>query len=314
MSEDLIKQVKAKFGDRLILDEPMSRHATIGIGGPAKFYVEAKEIDDLIYDILVARSLPIDYRVIGGGSNVLFSDKGFDGLVIVNKTNRIAIDPETNHIICDSGVPLVRLIVYAASQNLGGMEALYGIPGTVGGAIYGNAGAHGVEIKDYLKSITVITPNGKLSTRPVTWLEPAYRETKLKREQLGSDYTVLVGRFKFTPRKSGDIQRDINKFRNWRAEHQPLSEKTTGSVFRNPSGSSAGDKEQSAGWLLEQIGAKKLRIGKAEITKMHSNWIRNIGGAKAEDVKNLIDKLKLLAKQEYGIDLKEEIELVGSWQ
>jgi len=314
MTEALVNQLKAKFADRLKIDEPMSGHSTIGIGGPAKYYVEAKEIDDLIYDILVARSLKINYQVIGGGSNILVSDSGFDGLIIANKTNRIAVDPETNQIICDSGVPLIRLIVFAASQNLGGMEALYGIPGTVGGAIYGNAGAHGAEIKDFLQSITVVTPNGKLSTRPVGWLEPSYRETKLKREKLGADYSILVGRFKFSARKSGDIQRDIDKFRSWRAEHQPLNEKTTGSVFRNPSGSSAGEKEQSAGWLLEQIGAKKMRIGKAEITKMHSNWIRNTGGAKAEDVKTLIDKLKQLAKQEYGVDLKEEIEFIGAWQ
>jgi len=314
MTQDITRQLKAKFKDQLKLNESMSGHATIGIGGPAKYYIEAREVDDLIYQILVARSLKIQYQIIGGGSNILVSDKGYDGLIIANKTNRIALDPETNQVICDSGVPLVRLIVFAASQNLGGMEALYGIPGTVGGAIYGNAGAHGVEIKDFLQSITVVTPGGKLATRSSSWLEPAYRETKLKRENLGLQYSILVGRFKFLPRKSDDIQRDINKYRTWRAEHQPLSEKTTGSVFRNPSGSSAGPKELSAGWILDQIGAKKTRVGKAEITKMHSNWIRNMGGAKSEDVKAIIDKLKAEAKKQYDIDLQEEIELIGTWQ
>lgn len=307
------EEMKEKLGDALKFDEPMSRHSTIGIGGPAKLYYEAKKVEDLIEAITLARENDSNYRVVGLGSNILVSDDGFDGLIIANRTSDIFMDPDSRQIICSSGVPLVRLISYAAEHGLSGLEALYGIPGTVGGAIYGNAGAHGIEITKYLRFITLIDEEGNIDKKPTEWLGPGYRETCLKRAGGVAGPVILVAGFQFQPRKIEDIQNDITKYRRWRVKHQPLAEKTTGSIFRNPSGNSMGTKEESAGYLLETVGAKKMKVGGAEVTRRHANWIRNAGDATAADVRHLIEELKMKVAENKQVGLKEEIEYIGQW-
>ncbi len=308
-------ELKEKLGKSVRTDEPMSRHSTIGIGGPARLYYEAKKVEEIIEAVARAREYNVDYRVIGMGSNILVSDSGFDGIIIANRTSVISMDSESHQIICSSGVSLVRLIAYAAEHGLSGLEALYGIPGTVGGAIYGNAGAHGVEITKYLRFITLIDEEVNITKQPTNWLEPSYRETRLKRTGGGLRRPViLVAGFQFQPRKIEDIQNDITKYRRWRVKHQPLAEKTTGSVFRNPSGSSAGAKAHSAGYLLESIGAKKMKVGAAEVTHGHANWIRNAGNATAADARRLIEELKMKVAEKKQVGLKEEIEYIGQWR
>jgi UDP-N-acetylmuramate dehydrogenase len=305
--------LKKKLGTGLETDETMSRHSTMGVGGRAKYYYEAKTVDDLIAAITVARENNIDYKVIGSGSNILVSDEGFNGLVIANKTDRLSIDMANNQIVCDSGVPLVRLITYAAEHGLAGMEPLYGIPGTVGGAIYGNAGAHGVDVSQYLRSITVLSKSGEIARHEIGWLEAQYRSTKLKSHPSKILPVILVAYFQFQPRRVENIQNDITKYRRWRLKHQPLKDKTSGSIFRNPANSSAGEKEQTAGYLLESVGAKKMKVGGAEVTAHHANWIRNADGATARDVCQLIENLKDKVADEKHIELEEEIEYLGTW-
>lgn len=305
--------LKKKLGEGLKVDEAMAHHVTMGVGGRAKYYYEAKTIDDLIAAVTVARENDIEYRVVGIGSNILVSDEGFDGLIITNRTDRLSIDTANNQVVCDGGVPLVRLITYAAEHGLGGMEPMYGIPGTVGGAIYGNAGAHGVDISQYLRSVTVLSETGEVARHEVGWLEAQYRHTKLKAHNSKILPVILVAYFQFQPRKAEDIQNDITKYRQWRLKHQPLKEKTSGSIFRNPSSSSAGEKTQAAGYLLEAIGAKKMKVGGAEVTTHHANWIRNAGNATASDVRQLIENLKDKVADEKHIELKEEIEYLGTW-
>lgn len=306
--------MEAKLGEGLKRGEPMSLHTTMGVGGLAKFYFEARTIEELTTAVAEARENSIDYRVVGTGSNILVSDDGFYGLIIANRTSNISMDPDNRQIICDSGVPLVRLITFAAEHSLSGLEPLYGIPGTVGGAIYGNAGAHGVEITNYLRFITVVLGDGKIEKYNTDWLEAGYRESKLKRLNEKNAPIILVAGFQFQPRKAEDIQNEITKYRQWRLKHQPLKDRTSGSIFRNPSGSSAGEKESSAGYLLESVGAKKMKVGGAEVTGQHANWIRNNGRATAADIRRLIEELKTKVAEKQQVGLKEEIEYIGQWQ
>jgi len=303
-----------ELGGALQYDEPMASHTTMGVGGAAQYYFEAANLDDLILAVVTAQKHEIPYRVVGNGSNILFSDHGFKGLIVVNRTGNIALDLETRQVVCDSGVPLTRLVTFAAEHSLGGLEPLYGIPATVGGAVYGNAGAHGADVAQFLRFVTILAGDGKIVKRRVDWLKMGYRTSRLKQAApTVSPAVVLVASFQFQPRKIEDIQDDIAQFRTWRAEHQPLRERTSGSIFRNPSGSSAGDKTVSAGYLLEAVGAKKLKVGGAAVTAQHANWIRNTGNAQASDVRRLIEMLKEKVAQEKDIHLQEEIEYLGSW-
>ncbi len=298
-------------------NEYLKTLTSLAVGGIADYVFIARTIDELIKAVSVARQIGAPYRVIGYGSNILPSDSGFEGLIIVNRTNGLQIDENSGRIIVDSGVSLSRLIIESASMGLGGLESLFGIPGTVGGAIIVNAGAHGASVSQYLDSSTVLISSEKMMTCKADWFGFGYRQSKLKYSKSDSPPVILNAIFQFQHRKKEDALQDIAKYKKWREDHQPLGIKTSGSVFRNPAGTDATEKGderlKSAGYLLDTAGAKDLAVGDARVCKKHANWIENRGRASACDIRNLIEQMRKLVEEKYSVTLLEEVEYLGDW-
>lgn len=293
----------------------LKKYTTIGLGGNATYLVEAKDIKQLIHAVSVARNFAVPFRVIGYGSNILVSDNGFDGLIIVNRANSIQVDRSKGIIIAEGGASLSKLILEAASNGLSGCESMFGIPGTVGGAICVNAGAHDESISKFLKSATIMLSSDKIVNVQNEWFEFGYRTSKLKYKKQEFPPIVLGAIFQFQQKRTQNTLDEIAKFKSWREDHQPLGEKTCGSVFKNPSNSDQSEvKEKTAGYLLDQAGAKKLKKGSLHVSKKHANWIINGGGGTALQARQLIELMRELVVQEYSIVLKEEIEYLGEWE
>ncbi len=311
-------KLKKVLGNRLKEHITLREYTTMKVGGVADYFFEAENVEDIISAVMAARADKIPFFIIGWGSNILVSDYGFPGLIIRNKSNNISYLPDKSQVIADSGVDLSRLILYAINQNLGGMEKLYGIPGSVGGAVYGNAGAYQSEISDFIKSVTMLTLNNKIVSKPKDWLETTYRSTKLKKTK-DKDHVILTVKFQFAHNKKEQMLENIGKIRAERNTRLGGLGPSAGSVFKNPL---AGKdyktvemaKQRSAGFLLDSIGAKKIRIGDAGIFAKHANIIENRGSALSTDVRLLIEKLREEVRTNSGIDLEEEIEYVGQWE
>jgi UDP-N-acetylmuramate dehydrogenase len=296
--------------------ENLNGFTSMGVGGPASLLFVAKTFDELVEAVVAARTVGVNFRVIGNGTNVVFSDKGFDGFIIVNKANSFNVDLRSGCVIADSGLSLSRLILEAASAGLSGLEPLYGIPGTVGGAIVVNAGAHGVAIADYLKSASILVSSEKILNCKKNWFDFSYRHSKLKGTHSDSPPVVLRAIFQFQRRRKENCLADIAKNKSWRESHQPIGERTSGSIFTNPTSTDNTPEEQkkmTAGYLLEASGAKKMNSGGARVSKMHANWIVANQSVMAENINDLIGKMQNAVSDKFSVNLKREIELLGNW-
>lgn len=315
-----IDKLKKEFGKDLQENVELKNYTTMKVGGSADFFYVAKKIEDLIKIVILARETNIPFIIIGGGSNIIVSDEGFKGLVILNRTSEIVFLPDKAQVICDSGISLMRLVMESANRDLGGLEPLYGIPGTLGGAIYGNAGAGGVEITSLVRSLTLLNPENKIVRVKSEWLMPSYRSTKLKdkNRKKNNSYVVLSARLQLVRHKKEEILRQIQFYKKLREDSQPYDLPSAGSVFKNliPKTQEKKEndiktkKEYSAGYILDQVGAKKLKVGGAEVSKKHANFVVNKKDASASDVINLIYQMKTLAHDQWGVDLEEEVEYV----
>lgn len=296
-------------------DIELRKYTTIFLGGRAKFLVVADDLQKLTSAISSARDFGVNYRVIGYGSNLLISDKGFDGLVIVNRANEINIDKSKSQVIAQSGAALAKLILEASSAGLSGLEPLYGIPGTVGGAVCVNAGAHKTAISNCIKSATIMFSSDKIVTVQKDWFEFGYRSSRLKYKKDEFPPVILSITFQFQQKRPKDILEEIAKYKAWREEHQPLGEKTCGSVFRNPSGQDKNDgvRDMTAGYLLEEAGAKKFKEGFIKVSKRHANWIINDGRGSALQARKLIERMRSAVDEKFSVSLEEEIEYLGDW-
>jgi len=308
----------------------MRDYTTFHVGGVADYFFKARTIDDLVRVVRSALSYKIPYFILGNGSNILFSDYGFPGIVIKNSTSNIAVMKEKSQVIVDSGVMLSKLIMELVANDLGGLEFLYGVPGTVGGALYGNAGAWGNAISDYLRNMTVLEEDSeadsiKINQYDSSWMEFGYRTSCLKRKKTKFKPIILTAKFQFSHCQKEEIMRRLNIVKAKRQDCQPTGF-SAGSIFRNPipkelsnvTGSGSKNmpeftKERTAGFMLEQVGAKKMRIGSAEVSAKHANFIINRDGAKAAEIRSLIEKLREKVRQKYGLILEEEIEYIGQW-
>ncbi len=285
------------------------------VGGVADFFVEVSTIDQLkeVVGWAVKRDLP--YKVLGRGTNVIPGSLGYRGLVILNKMQNIIFDLSTSQAIVGSGYHLSKLILEAASHGMGGMEALFGIPGSVGGALSVNAGTHGVEFGSFIKSVSVLNPSGSIENKKPSWFDFAYRSSKLKHSKTKHPCIVINLVIQFQKKKNEGIVSEIAKYKKFREANQPIGEMTSGSVFKNPSGSDTATniKEKSAGYLLEYSGAKSLSVDGAKVSKKHANWIVNSGKADAKSVRVLADKMKEAVFQKFSVMLEEEVEYFGQW-
>lgn len=312
------KKLKSLLGNGCKEYVNLKNYTSIKIGGVADYFFEAKKIEDLIKAVMTARECKVPFFILGSGSNILVSDVGFAGLVIHNTCSNISITSSNGQIIADSGVKLSSLIVKAVSAGLGGLETFYGIPGTLGGAVYGNSGAYGAEIFDFIKNVTLLTPNNKLINKTKEWFQPEYHSTKLKKDH-DKNYIILTVKLQLANNKKEQLIEKINKIKKVRDEKLGGLGPSCGSIFKNPKpGKSYLTKEEakknSAGYILENIGAKKMQIGDAGIFSRHANIIENKKNAKAIEVRMLIDKMREEAYAQTGKNLEEEIEYIGQWE
>jgi UDP-N-acetylmuramate dehydrogenase len=297
-SKEVFENLFETLGPDLKQNEKLAPHTTFGIGGEADYFYVARKPEDLIKAIQIAKELKISFFVLGKGSNVLVSDSGFRGLVIKNQCNKIFLSDEK--ITCQSGVWLDDLVNLSLENSLSGMEFAAGIPGSVGGAVYGNAGAFGKTVGDLLTEAVILNSQGDIERVEKGYFEFGYRESKLKKT---NDILLSVA-FELKKEEKEKIKKEIQKNLEERRKRLPQKEKSAGCFFKNVVEEG---RKISAGFLLEQVGAKKMRQGDVAVFEKHANILINLGKAKAEDVRRLANLLKRKVKEKFDIDLEEEV-------
>lgn len=283
--------------------EPMSGHTSLKIGGSADIYAVPSDIASLIGLLINLKNNGISFITLGSGTNILIRDNGIEGAVISLKSfkniNKVKEDGDSVILNAGSGVLLQRLIAYCKENNYTGIEELAGIPGTVGGAIYGNAGSFGLEIKDVLYSVDIMNETGLIKRFAPDSLNFGYRTSGISSKNL-----IIGAEIKLRKGDKELINQKIEKFLKIKKEKQPIWEHSAGCVFKNPPGFYAGQ-------LIEEAGCKGLRVGDVEVSNLHANFFINKGRAKADDFLKLMEIVSYRVKKKTGIILEPEIKIVG---
>ncbi|HSA60532.1 MAG TPA: UDP-N-acetylmuramate dehydrogenase [bacterium] len=289
-------------------DEPMSRHTSIRIGGPADALVYPKTIDELAAVVRLAAQAKLPVFALGAGSNLLVRDQGIRGVVVSLSEGFTKVEVEGEQdgrvvVYAEAGVGLPRLVDFTAEEGLSGLEAVSGIPGNVGGGLVMNAGTHEGDLSQTVISVTFLDKEGRLTTWPKDKIRYGYRESHFPRGAI-----VLSARFGLARMASELVRGRIQKHRAYRLETQPLNVPNIGSVFKNHE---EGKKKMFAAKMIEEAGLKDVRVGGARISAKHANWIVNEGGATAKDVLALIGLMKDKVKEKFGITMETEVRVVG---
>lgn len=277
--------------------KPLSELNTLKVGGAADLYFPLTEIK--ILPELIEAAADIPYLILGGGSNIIFHDDGFRGLIIHMKANQVKI--ENNTIIADAGALVSQIIQIARKNNLSGLENLTGLPGTIGGAVRGNAGAYGTEIKDLLQEATIYNQDKGLHKVNSSYFDFAYRTSKVKTNK----DIILKIHLKLKKSTPEIIQQKTQEVLKSRKGKQPVG-KTSGSIFKNP------NPDLSAGYLLDQAGCKNLQVGGAKVSDLHANWIINLGNAKQKDIIELVKIMREKVEEKFSITLEPEVQFVST--
>lgn len=269
-------------------------------GGPAKYFAACYSTDDVRQALQYAYDNKLDYEVIGGGSNLLVSDNGYNGLIISTaKLNRYIINYGSNIIKCGAGINLADLVYYACSHGLAGMEAMAGIPGTLGGAVKMNAGAYNQEIKDTNINAALMDKKGNIVIKSNEEIGYGYRLSPGTK-----GYIVLWAEFLYNKSEGSALLEKRKEILEKRKEKQPLHKPSCGSVFKRPAGNYAGT-------LIEKCGLKGYRIGGAEVSVKHGNFILNEDNATSEDIYNLIKYVQETVYNQTGYKLEPEVRMIG---
>ena len=287
----------AAFGVR---GERLAPHTSLRIGGPADYFVRVGTERDLVDAIQVAREHELPVFILGGGTNVLVADAGIRGVVLRNSWREATPDGTT--VMASSGTELAHVAATAAKAGIEGLEWMATVPGTVGGAVHGNAGAFGSETADALVEAELMDLNGDTWTAGVEELGYAYRTSALQ----GTPIVCVRARFRGTAGDRAKAVQRIKEMANERMQKQPLAQPNTGSIFRNPPG-------DHAGRLIEAAGLKGRTIGGAMVSPKHANFIVNVGDAAASDVRALMTVCQDEVQKQFGVTLVPEVELVGEW-
>ncbi len=282
-------------------NEPMRRHTSFKIGGPADFYVmpDRRNIAGLLE---YCRENDVPFLVIGNGSNLLCGDGGFDGVVIEIGRRMAAIEIDVDCVIAQAGALLSTIAAAAAQEGLTGFEFASGIPGSVGGAAVMNAGAYGGEMKDVLEEVTVLTNEGEILTVPADELELSYRSSVIPER----DWLVLDATIRLTRGRKEEINARMNELRDRRNAKQPLEYPSAGSTFKRPEG-------YFAGKLIEDAGLSGFTCGGAQVSEKHCGFIINRDNATATDVRNLISYVRKKVREDSGVELEPEVKIVGQF-
>ncbi len=300
--QEIVEYINNNNIGKYLENESMAKHTTYRVGGNAKLFVYPKDKEKLILLLKELRNKNIKYKILGNGSNTLFSDEEYDG-VIINLESLDSIRYFRTTVKAGAGVNLIKLSNQTVRKGLAGLEFATGIPGTVGGAIYMNAGAYKSDMGYITKSIQVLTPNLEVITMTNKELDFHYRSSFLQKNK---DYICLEATFKLRENDKALLLEIVEDRKQRRLESQPLEYPSAGSVFRNP-------ENLFAGKLIEDLGYKGYSIGGAKVSEKHANFIINYNNATGKDIKTLIDFIKKEVKEKYNVELKCEQEFVN-WE
>jgi UDP-N-acetylmuramate dehydrogenase len=296
----LAADLRSRLGAGVRLDEPLAGHTTMRVGGPADLLVVARSASELVGIVGSARASSVPYVVLGRGSDLIVSDRGIRGLVILCRAETHRFEGE--RLVAEAGLPLARAATLTQRAGLAGLEFGLAIPGSVGGAIWANAGAHEAEVAAVLESATILSADGSEREETPRDLGLAYRDSRLKH----APDLVLSATFRLRPEPPAVIKARLDEIRRWRREHQPINLPSAGSVFRNPPG-------DSAGRLIDGCGLKGRRVGGASISEKHANFIVNDRGATAADVRLLAEQARAAVATRFGVELVYEVQFMGDW-
>ncbi len=302
MSPEIYSDIESELGKPFLRNVPLSGQSSFGIGGPADAFFRAETLEDLSRAVRSAIRHGARCFVMGGGTNILFDDRGFRGLVVKNAASGLKIGKDGATVEAVSGTSLAGLVEFSVSHGLRGLEGLVGIPGTVGGAVFGNAGAFGRSIGESLVSAVVVERSGEEAVLAGGHLCFSYRRSGFR--DTGS--ILLRATFRLVPGDEKDMRQEMASYLEQRKRRHPAwPTASAGCYFKNPLGPDG--KRIAAGRLLEEVGASALSRGAAAVSAAHCNFIVNRGGATAEDVLGLAAELKRRVKERFGLDLEEEV-------
>ena len=299
--EQLVNELIEADVGRVLVNEPLARYTTMKIGGPADILIVPKHVAGIEKTLQLVKQYKTKWTVIGRGSNLLVSDQGIEGVVIRLGEGLDHLEVEKHKVRVGSGYPLIKLSTLLSRQGLAGLEFASGIPGSVGGAVYMNAGAHKSDISSVLSKALILFEDGTIDWLTNKELEFSYRASVLQTKRPG---IVLEAEFQLQAGKREEIVRSMQNNKDYRRETQPWNHPCAGSIFRNPIPHFAGD-------LVEKAGLRGYRIGGAQISEMHGNFIVNTGGASAQDVLSLIELIKHTIKDKFDVDMHTEVEIIG---
>jgi UDP-N-acetylmuramate dehydrogenase len=300
MIDILRKEILDTTNATISVDEPMKKHTTYGIGGPAELFILPSDKKDLINIVRLSKKHNQSVTIIGSGSNLLISDNGIKGVVISIKHCLRTIDIDIDKIYVECGIMLGKIVKESMKHDLKVLENLIGVPGTLGGALMMNAGAWGGEISENLESVELLNNKNEIEILSKSDIDFSYRSSSFD-----NDTILLSAIFKLKKSEKKIIQDNFDLAKSGRKNTQPLNYRSAGSVFKNPSS------EHSAGMLIDQSGLKGSSIGDAKISNKHANFFVNEGNAKADDMISLIKKAKNTVKDKFNIQLDLEVRLLG---
>lgn len=288
--------------ERVLTEEPMKRHTTFRVGGNADYFVMPKNAEELQAIVALCRQIQMPYYVLGNGSNLLVSDKGYRGVIvqIYKEMNDIRVDGDC--IKAQAGALLSKIGNVALEAGLSGFEFAAGIPGTVGGAVVMNAGAYGGEMKDVLLSATVLTQDGEVLKLTNEQLKLGYRTSVIAKE----NYIVLEAEYQLQQGDKETIRARMNELKEWRTTKQPLEYPSAGSTFKRPEG-------YFAGKLIQEAGLRGFRVGGAQVSEKHCGFVINKDNATAADIVALMDRVSEEVMQEFGVTLEPEVKRLGEF-
>ncbi len=300
-----LAELRTLFGDRLQENVILANYTTARVGGRAPALVICHTLADLEHDVLALWERNLPFHIFGSGSNVLVSDQGFNGVILANRAHNVKIDVHTDppSVWAESGANLIGITRQVALRGLSGLEWASGIPGTLGGALYGNAGANGSDMNACLMLAEILHHTSGKQTWDVSQMEYTYRSSQLKRHP--DQVVILAARLKLQTGTPDEVQARMSEYNERRRRTQPPGA-SLGSMFKNPPG-------DYAGRLIEAAGLKGTRIGGAIISPIHANFFINEGEAKARDIQKLIQLAQQTVLDRFGVRLELEVEWLGPW-
>ena len=299
MIETIMKEINNGTSSLCLMNEPLKKYTTYGIGGPADLMIFPKSKQDLIKVIEIINENKIQLTILGSGSNVLVSDDGIRGVVISLKNSLKQIEVADNILYAECGTMLGKIVRYAVKNDLIGLENLNGVPGTLGGALIMNAGAWGGEISENLVHVELINSKSEVKKIQKKDLNFSYRQSSFDKDDI-----LLSAKFNLKKADKNIIKENFMEAQSGRKKSQPLNKRSAGSLFKNP-------KNSSAGKLLDDAGLKGFSIGDAKISEKHANFFINDGNASSSDMLMLIKKAHQEVKDRFSVNLSLEVKLLG---